>query len=71
MEIINITEKETNKISLKVKIFLIAVFIISVGLNINGLLKSGIVNFDNGTLSVNEHRIPIYGWALEFNLNKF
>ena len=58
-------EENSHKTSLKVKIFLVLVFVIAVGLNVNGLLKSGILNIENGTLLVNEYKIPFYGWAKE------
>lgn len=62
----NITiEENSHKTSIKVKIFLVLVFIIAVGLNINGLIKSGILNIENGAISVNEYKIPFYGWAKE------
>ena len=58
-------ESSSNKTSLKVKIFLGIVFIIAIGLNINGLIKSGILNIENGAISINEYKVPFYGWAKE------
>ena len=58
-------ESSSNKTSLKVKIFLGIVFIIAIGLNINGLIKSGILIIENGAISINEYKVPFYGWAKE------
>lgn len=58
-------ENNTGKMSLKVKIFLGIVFVVAVGLNVNGLIKSGILNKENGAISINEYKIPFYGWAKE------
>lgn len=65
METTQNLESSSGKMSLKVKIFLGIVFVIAVGLNINGLIKSGILNIENGAISINEHKIPFYGWAKE------
>ena len=56
-------ENNTGKMGLKVKIFLGIVFVVAVGLNVNGLIKSGILNIENGAISINEYKIPFYGWA--------
>ncbi|MCT7647636.1 hypothetical protein ACOTWR_06455 [Aliarcobacter butzleri] len=58
-------ESNSNKMVLKVKIILGIVFVVAVGLNINGLIKSGILSMENGAISINEYKIPFYGWAKE------
>jgi hypothetical protein len=65
MDTIKKIEENSHKTSIKVKIFLVLVFVIAVGLNVNGLIKSGVLNIENGTLSVNEYKIPFYGWIKE------
>lgn len=55
--------EDDKKITPRVKIFLIVFVILCLTSTVYGIFKSGILNYENGKLSYNEYKIPIYGWA--------
>ena len=65
MNITKNTEKIPHKMSFKVKIFLIASFIIGIGWNIYVLVNVGVLKVNNNALFINEYKVPFYGWTKE------
>ena len=56
-------EDDSKNLSTKVKLLVVFIITFSLCSLIYGAFKSGILNYENGKMSYNEYKIPIYGWA--------